>query len=182
LGYYPFSQEFFSDLTHYIRSGDFVENMLRDASDLDEYAFALGAHSHYVGDSVGHHNAINPATAISFPKLGRRYGAAVTYDQSPHAHVRTELAFNIDQLSKHRLAPGAYLRLIGLRVPDRLLAQAFAETYSLWLHDVLGLRRSAIRSYRTSVRSILPRFAYAETVLHKMTFRQKSRTNRSRFF
>ena len=170
LGYYLFSNHFFSDLTHYVRSGDFIKNLLHDAQTANEYAFALGALSHYVGDSVGHHDAVNPATALAFPKLERKYGAAVTYDESPHAHIRTEFAFDIDQLSKHRLAPGEYLRFIGLQVPYRLLAQAFAETYSLPLRDILGRRRPAIRSYRTSVRSFLPRFAYAETVLHRDDF------------
>ncbi|MGH9664754.1 MAG: zinc dependent phospholipase C family protein [Bryobacteraceae bacterium] len=128
LGYYPFSHHFFSDLTHYVRSGDFIMNLLRDARTANEYAFALGALSHYVGDNVGHHDAVNPATGLAFPKLARKYGTAVTYDENPHAHVRTEFAFDIDQLSKHRLAPGAYLRFIGLRASYRVRAQAFAET------------------------------------------------------
>jgi hypothetical protein len=123
-----------------------------------------------VGDNVGHHDAVNPSTAISFPKLEKKYGPAVTYDEHPHAHVRTEFAFDIDELSRHRLAPGAYLRFIGLRVPVRLLAQAFEDTYSLRLSDVLGPERPAVRSYRTSVRSFLPRIAHAETVLHRNDF------------
>jgi hypothetical protein len=170
LGYYPFSSELFSDLTHYVRSGDFIANLLRDARNANEFAFALGALSHYVGDTVGHHDAINLATAIAFPKLEKKYGRSIAYDQNPHAHIRTEFAFDIDQLSKHRLAPGAYLRAVGLRVPSRLLAQAFEETYSLRLREVIGPGRPAIRSYRTSVRSFLPRFAYAETVIHRNDF------------
>jgi hypothetical protein len=170
LGYYPFGNDFFSDLTHYVRSGDFVANLLEDARDANEYAFALGALSHYVGDNVGHHDAINPATGLAFPKLAKKYGSAVTYDENPHAHVRTEFAFDIDQLSKHRLAPGAYLRFMGLHVAYRLLNQAFEETYSLPLRGILGPGRPAIRSYRTSVRSFLPRFAYAETVIHRNDF------------
>jgi hypothetical protein len=170
LGYYPFSHEFFSDLTHYVRSGDFIGNLLRDARNANELAFAFGALSHYVGDTVGHHDAINRATAIAFPKLGKKYGSTVAYGQDPHAHIRTEFAFDIDELSKHRLAPGAYLRAVGLRVPTRLLAQAFEETYSLRLASVVGAHRPAVRSYRTSVRSFLPRFAYAETLIHRSDF------------
>jgi len=170
LGYYPFSNEFFSDLTHYVRSGDFIMNLLRNARTANEYAFALGALSHYVGDSVGHHDAVNPATALAFPKLAKKYGPIVTYDESPHAHIRTEFAFDIDQLSKRRLAPADYLRFIGFKVPSGLLAQAFAETYSLSFRDILGPRRPAIRSYRASVRSFLPRIAYAEDVIHRNDF------------
>ena len=170
LGYYPFGNEFFSDLTHYVRTGDFIMRLLADAQNVNEYAFALGALSHYVGDNVGHHDAVNPSTAIGFPKLERKFGPVVTYDEAPHAHVRTELAFDIDQLVHHRLAPGAYLRFIGLRVSMRLLSQAFEETYSLRLQDLLHAGRPAVRSYRTSVRSFLPRIAYAETVLHRNDF------------
>src|SRR5882672_7490686 len=43
MGYYPFGNRFFSDLVHYVRSGDFVEALLQDSADLNEYAFALGA-------------------------------------------------------------------------------------------------------------------------------------------
>ncbi len=170
LGYYPFANEFFSDLTHYVRSGDFIVSLLRGARNPNEYAFALGALSHYIGDGIGHHDAINPATAVAFPKLAKKYGPTITYDESPHAHVRTEFAFDIDQLSKHRLAPGAYLRFIGLAVPYRLFAQAFEETYSLPLRNVLGRRRPSIRSYRSAVRSFLPSIAHAETVLHRNDF------------
>ena len=170
LGYYPFGNEFFSNLTHYVRTGDFIMNLLGDARNVNEYAFALGALSHYVGDNVGHHDAINPATAIAFPKLAKKYGPIVTYDENPHGHVRTEFAFDIDQLSQARLAPAAYLRFVGLRVPRRVLAQAFEETYALPLPSLLGHGRPAVRSYRSSVRSFLPRIAYAETVLHRNEF------------
>ena len=44
-GYYPFGNKFFSDLIHYVRSADFVEALLRDSQDVNEYAFALGCAS-----------------------------------------------------------------------------------------------------------------------------------------
>ena len=169
-GYYPFGHEFFSDLTHYVRTGDFIMHLLRDARDANEYAFALGALSHYVGDNIGHHDAVNRATALSFPKLAKRFGPIVTYDENPHAHVRTEFAFDIAQLNKRRLAPAAYLRFVGLRVSTRVLQQAFTETYGLSLRSVLGPERPAVRSYRTSVRSWIPRFAHAENLIHADDF------------
>jgi hypothetical protein len=137
---------------------------------VDEYAFALGALSHYFGDNIGHHDAVNPATAIGFPKLEKKYGPVVTYDDNPHAHVRVEFAFDVDEASRARIAPGAYLRFIGLRVASRLLAQTFEETYSLPLTKVIGPHRPAFRSYHSSVRGFLPRVAYAETTLHRNKF------------
>lgn len=170
MGYYPFGKEFFSDLTHYVRSGDFVASLFRNAHNVHELAFAVGALSHYIGDNIGHSECINPATAIEFPKLAKKYGPLVTYDESPHAHIRTEFAFDIDQLSHHRLAPAAYLRHVGLKVPRRLVEQAFYETYGLRLHEVLGPEIPAIHSYRSSVRSFIPRFGHAETVIHGSHF------------
>ncbi len=170
MGYYPFGKEFFSDLTHYVRTGDFIASLFRNARNVDELAFAIGALSHYLGDSTGHSECINPATAVEFPRLARKYGEAVTYEQNPHAHVRTEFAFDIDQLTHRRLAPAEYLRHVGLQVPRGQVERAFYETYGLRLHEVLGPERPAIRGYRSAVRSFIPRFAHAETVLHGRGF------------
>lgn len=170
MGYYPFGHTFFSDLTHYVRSGDFVASLFRNAHTLNELAFAAGALSHYVGDSFGHSIAVNPATALAFPKLAKRYGPIVTYDEDPHAHVRTEFGFDIEQVSKHRFAPHAYLEHIGLRVPRRLLEKAFFETYGIPLHNLLGKERPSIRSYRSAVRSFIPFFGRGEVVLHRHDF------------
>src|SRR4051812_4532485 len=54
LGYYPHGSREFSDLVHYVRSGDFVIALLRDAKDANEYGFALGALAHYASDVTGH--------------------------------------------------------------------------------------------------------------------------------
>lgn len=171
-GYYPFGNTFFSDLTHYVRTGDFVVSLIRNARNVNELAFALGALSHYVGDSIGHYEAVNPSTAIAFPKLALQYGHSVTYDESPHGHIRTEFAFDIDQLTKKHFAPSAYLNHIGLRVSGDLLERAFYETYGLHLTEVLGnkRRKAVIGSYRRSVRSFLPDFAHAEVLIHQHDF------------
>ena len=39
-GYYPFGNKFFSDLTHYVRSGDFVVSLLRNANTPDDITAA----------------------------------------------------------------------------------------------------------------------------------------------
>ena len=170
MGYYPFGKPFFSNLTHYVRSGDFVVWMLHNAHTIDEYAFAIGALSHYLGDSIGHSQAINPATAFEFPKLQRKYGDTVTYGESPHGHIRTEFAFDVEELGHLEFAPPAYLRAVGFRVPRRFLERAFAHTYGFDVHSILGQDRPALRSYRTSVRSFIPAFAEAEVVLHRHQF------------
>jgi zinc dependent phospholipase C len=170
MGYYPFGKQFFSNLTHYVRSGDFVVWLLSNAHTMDELAFAIGALSHYLGDSVGHSEAINSATAIEFPKLERRFGSTVTYDQSPHGHIRTEFAFDVGELTDTAFAPPAYLRFIGFKVPRKFLELAFIHTYGFDIHEVLGRARPALRSYRSSVRSFIPAFAEAEVVLHRHQF------------
>jgi len=170
MGYYPFGKQFFSNLTHYVRSGDFISWLFQNARTIDEYAFAIGALSHYLGDSIGHSRAINPATAVEFPKLQRKFGASVTYDESPHGHIRTEFAFDVDELSDEAFAPPAYLRFIGFEVPRKFLEKAFINTYGFDIHEVLGRARPALRSYQTSVRSFIPAFAEAEVILHRHQF------------
>jgi hypothetical protein len=101
IGYYPFGDAFFSDLTHYVRSGDFVVNLFRNAGNADELAFAVGALSHYIGDSVGHAQATNLAVPVAFPELSRRYGSSVNYAEGTHQHVQVEFAFDIDQIAQH---------------------------------------------------------------------------------
>ena len=170
MGYYPFGKQFFSNLTHYVRSGDFVAWLLQNARTPDELAFAIGALSHYFGDSIGHSEAINPATAVEFPKLRHEFGPSVTYDESPHSHVRTEFAFDVEELSDAAFAPPSYLRFIGLKVPREFLEKAFFSTYGFDIHELLGAAHPALRSYRTSVRSFIPAFAEAEIVLHRHQF------------
>jgi hypothetical protein len=114
--------------------------------------------------------AINPATGLDFPKLSRKFGPEVTYDESPHSHIRTEFAFDVEKLSEQEFAPPAYLSFIGFQVPRKFLAQAFIDTYGFDIHEVLGRARPALRSYRTSARSFIPAFAEAEVVLHGHQF------------
>ena len=166
IGYYPFGDEFFSDLTHYVRSGDFVVNLFRNAGNADELAFAVGALSHYIGDTIGHPNATNISVPVEFPKLGKRYGSSVNYAQGEHQHVQTEFAFDIAMISHHRLAPVHYLRKVGLQVPTRQVALAFYQTYGL--QEGRGrTSRINVAGYRFAVRRFIPRIAFAVNVLHR---------------
>ena len=168
IGYYPFGDPFFSNLTHYVRSGDFVVNLFRDATNADELAFAVGALSHYMGDTIGHATATNLAVPVEFPKLQAKYGKSVNYAQGERQHVQTEFAFDIDQIAQHRFAPVHYLRHVGLQVPTKQLAMAFYQTYGLGEDFSKGReRRINVRGYRFAVRNFIPRIAYAVTLLHR---------------
>jgi len=167
IGYYPFGDKSFSNLTHYVRSGDFVVNLFRNAGDANELAFAVGALSHYIGDSIGHAQATNLAVPIEFPKLASKFGRVVNYAQAPHQHVQTEFAFDIDQIAHHRLAPLHYQRHVGLRVPVRQLALAYFQTYGITEDFGRTGRRINVRGFRFAVHAFIPRVAYALTLLHR---------------
>ena len=168
IGYYPFGDLAYSNLTHYVRSGDFVVNLFRDAQNANELAFAAGALSHYVGDSIGHSQATNISVPIEFPKLRKKYGPAVSYAEGKHQHVQTEFAFDIEEISHHRMAPLSYLRHIGLRVPVRQLALAYYQTYGINERFSGGRDRLLnVPGYRFAVHSFIPRIAYALTLLHR---------------
>ena len=170
LGYYPFANGFIADLMHYVRAGDFVQSLFHNAHNADELAFAIGALSHFVGDSIGHSQATNPSVALLFPKLRAKYGSSVNYAQDKHAHSRVELAFEANQFASARLAPSGYLHEIGLAVPQAQLATAFYETYGFPLGNVAGLYHTAMRSYRIGARTFLPTVVYAEAMLHHRRF------------
>ena len=157
MGYYPYGSPFFSDLTHYVRSGDFVQALLRDAQDLPEYAFALGALSHYAADNEGHRIGTNRAVAILYPALGKKYGDSVTYEEGKLAHVKTEFGFDVLEIAKERYAPDGYHDFIGFEVARRVLDQAFRETYGLELKSVLVDEDKALNSYRRDVSKLIPK-------------------------
>jgi hypothetical protein len=168
IGYYPFGDVFLSELMHYVRSGDFVASLFRNAHNVDELAFAIGALSHYIGDTVGHAQATNLAVAVEFPRLAEVYGPVVTYAEDEHAHVQTEFAFDINEIVHGRLAPLAFLRRAGLQVPTAQLAKAFYETYGQSKDfPRTRSRRINVRGYRFAVRRFLPRIAYAVTILNR---------------
>jgi Zinc dependent phospholipase C len=168
IGYYPFGDPFFSDLTHYVRTGDFIVHLFRDAKNADELAFAIGALSHYIGDNVGHSQATNRAVSQEFPKLAAKYGPIVTFGEDEHAHVQTEFAFDINEIAHHRLAPVHYVRHVGLNIPTVQLANAFYETYGLSENfSKARFHRVNVGGFRFAVSSFIPRIAYAVTLLHR---------------
>ena len=156
LGYYPHGKHEFSDLLHYVRTGDFVRALIRDSQNANEFAFALGALAHYTSDIVGH-PAVNRAVAIEFPKLKSKFGDKVTYVEDKTAHIQTEFGFDMDQVAKHRYTSDNYHDFIGFKVATDLLERAFQETYGVKLEQVLPNRDEAISSYRHAVSQLIPR-------------------------
>lgn len=157
MGYYPYGSPFFSDLTHYVRSGDFIIALLRNAKDINEYGFALGALAHYAADNDGHRIGTNRAVPALYPKLAKKYGDVVTYEQDELAHIKTEFGFDVLQIAKHRYAPQSYHDFIGFGVSERLLNQAFEETYGLDLNTVLTHEDKVLNSYRRDVSNLIPK-------------------------
>ena len=156
LGYYPFGSHFFSNLLHYVRSGEFIEALIRDAQDVNEYAFALGALAHYSADNEGHPRAVNPAVALMYPKLKAQFGDAVTYEQSPKNHLMVEFSFDVVQVAAHAYAPEAYHSFIGFHVATPLLERAFSETYGIEMKDLFFNEDLAIGTYRHAVAVTIP--------------------------
>ena len=156
MGYYPFGSKFYSDLTHYVRSGDFVEALLRDSQDINEYAFAIGALCHYCADNDGHPIATNTSVPILYPKLRRQYGDNVTYDENPAAHLQTEFGFDVLQVARGHYASESYHDFIGFKVSKPLLERAFKETYGIELPSIFTNLDLALGTYRYSVSTLIP--------------------------
>ena len=157
LGYYPFGSRFFSDLTHYVRSGDFIIALIEESRDLNEYAFALGALAHYAADTSGHPLATNLSVAMMYPKLAKKYGPVITYEDNSTAHAQVEFAFDVDQVAEGNYAPKAYHDFIGFEVSKAVLERAFVKTYSIEISSVFRSVDLAIESYRHAVSTVIPR-------------------------
>src|SRR5438477_4223944 len=155
LGYYPFGNREFSNLVHYVRSGDFVHELLLESQDVNEYAFALGALSHYAADIVGH-PAVNQAVAIEYPKLRAKFGNSVRYAQDKTAHFKTEFGFDTVQVAKNRYASQQYHDFIGFQVSKPLLERVFPVVYGVELKDVLTHEDLAVGSYRFAISRLIP--------------------------
>jgi hypothetical protein len=167
MGYYPFGNKFFSDLVHYVRSGDFIQNLLRESQDVNEYAFALGALAHYAADTNGHSIAVNRSVPLEYPKLRRKYGNVVTYEENPTAHIRVEFQFDVVQVAHGNYAPQAYHDFIGFEVATGVLTRAFYDTYGLQMSDVFRDLDLALGTYRHTVSAIIPQMTRVAWSIHK---------------
>ncbi|HTM50010.1 MAG TPA: zinc dependent phospholipase C family protein [Bryobacteraceae bacterium] len=166
MGYYPFGSKFFSDLAHYVRSGDFVLALIEESQDLNEYAFALGSMAHYAADNNGHREAINRSVPIIYPKLERRFGRTVTYADDKVSHLKVEFSFDVTQVAQGNYAPEKYHDFIGFEVAQKLLERAVPRVYGLKLSDLIN-EELAIGTYRYAVSSIMPTVTKAAWKLKK---------------
>jgi zinc dependent phospholipase C len=166
LGYYPLGSVEFSDLVHYVRSGDFVRELLSQSQDADEYAFALGALAHYASDIAGH-PAVNQAVSIQYPKLRAKYGNSVRYAEDHTAHLKTEFGFDMVQVAKNRYASQQYHDFIGFQVSKPLLERTFPIVYGVELKDVLTHEDLAVGSYRFAVSRMIPEMTKIALRTHK---------------
>ena len=156
MGYMPFGNAFFTDLLHYVRSGDFVEALVRDAQNPNEYAFALGAMSHYMADKYGHSLATNHNVPLIYPELRKKFGDVVTYNDDHKSHSRIEFSYDVLQTGRGSYTNDGYHDFIGFNISVPVLEKAFYETYGLELGSIFSSINSSIGILRWGVRNLFP--------------------------
>jgi hypothetical protein len=182
MGYFPFGSTYFTDLAHYVRTGDFVEALLSESRNLNEYAFALGALCHYMADKYGHSIATNHAVPLIYPKMEKKYGHVVTYGEDHISHSRTEISFDVLQIARGNYATAEYHDFIGFNVAKPVLERAFIKTYGEDINSVFGDLDLAISTFRWSVKSLLPTLTRAAWVIKKSDIKKHNPTATSRSF
>ena len=183
MGYYPFGSKLFTNLVHYVRSGDMVNALLKDATNLNEYAFALGFLSHYEADNFGHPMATNRSVPIVYPKVRKRYGNVVTYADNRVAHMRMEFGFDVLEVAKGNYASQAYHDFIGFKVDTTVLSKAFSETYGISLNEVFNNHFNlAVETFRWVVANIFPTITKAAWSAKKKNIDKKNRSATSNRF
>jgi hypothetical protein len=156
LGYYPFGSKLFTNLIHYVRSGDFIENLFEEASNINEYGFALGVLCHYYADKYGHSIGVNPVVPMIYSEMKAKFGDTVTYADDKISHLRTEFSIDVLQTARGNYAPQAYHDFVGFQVSKELIERAFLKTYGLDANELFGNFDRAIGSFRWSVKELIP--------------------------
>jgi hypothetical protein len=156
MGYYPKGSKFFTNLVHYVRSGDFVQALLDSATNINELAFAIGAISHYAADTWGHPLGTNISAPMIYPDVKKKFGRSVSYEEDPLSHVRTEFGFDVLQTARGVYASETFHDFIGFQVSKELLAKAFLKTYGLSIDDVFADFDKAVSSFRWTVKELFP--------------------------
>ncbi|MFL5810285.1 MAG: zinc dependent phospholipase C family protein [Flavisolibacter sp.] len=174
MGYYPFGSKLFTNLVHYVRSGDFVTAILNEAQNADEFAFALGVTCHYFADTYGHPLGVNPSVPIAYPKLKEKFGKVVTYEEDPVSHKRVEFAFDVTQTARGNYASQSYHDFIGFKVATPVLERAFYKTYDLHLDEVFSNLDRAVGTFRWSVKNFFPALTKAAWASKKPDIRKSN--------
>ena len=177
MGYYPRNSKFFTDLVHYVRSGDMINALFANAKNANDYAFAIGFLSHYNADRYGHPLATNICVPLTYPKLQKKYGSAINYEQDKTAHVRMEFGFDVLQVAKGNYASQAYRNFIGFKVDTALLSTAFSATYGLDINKVFdGHFNRAVETFRWIVANIFPLITKSAWAAKKNAIRSSDST------
>jgi hypothetical protein len=182
MGYYPFGSVLFTNLVHYVRSGDFVQSLLEEQKSLTDYAFALGVLCHYMADTYGHPLGTNRSVPLIYPEIGKKFGPVVTYAEDKTSHLRTEFGFDVLQTARGDYATQTFHNYIGFSVADTLLMTAFQKTYGLELKTVFPKLSMAIGTFRWSVKNLFPSITRAAWVIKKKEIRKNQPKARSRDF
>ena len=182
MGYYPFGNKFFTDLVHYVRSGDFIIALFDQAQDLNEYAFAVGALCHYNADRYGHSIGVNCSAPLIYPDVRAKYGDIVTYAQDKTSHIRTEFGFDVLQTARGNYLPTAYHNFIGFQIAKPVLERAFCETYGLDISDVFGNFSLSVSTFRFAVKDLFPEITKAAWSSKKSDIRKTNPSATSRSY
>jgi hypothetical protein len=182
MGYMPGGNALFTDLLHYVRSGDFVINLLNQAHTLNEYAFALGAVSHYMADKYGHSMATNLTVPLVYPELRKKFGDTVTYGEDHTSHSRMEFTYDVLQVSEGSYASNAYHDFIGFNMAVPLVERAFKITYGQNLNEYFKDINSNINTFRWGIRNLFPRLIKKSGKAHKNTIEEMNPTPVAKVF
>lgn len=175
MGYFPFGSVYFTNLVHYVRTGEFMDNLLTEAKNINEYAFAIGAVSHYVTDEYGHSLATNVAEPMVYPKVAKKFGSVVTYEEYPIYHSRMEFGFDVLQTARGNYASQAYHDFIGFNVAKPVLQRAFLITYGQNIDSVFNGKLDAnIATFRWAVKNLLPGLTRTAWALKKNDIRKNN--------
>ncbi len=156
IGYSPFGSKMFTNLVHYVRTGDFITNLINESENMNEYAFSLGFLCHYQADKYGHSMGTNLAVPILFPKLKEEHGDVIAYEKGCSEHTRVEFGFDVIQTAKGNYDLDAKHKFVAFKVSEPVLKRAFKKTYGMELSEIFGSLPLAVETFRFAVKQLIP--------------------------
>jgi hypothetical protein len=173
MGYYPFGSKFFTNLIHYVRTGELANAVYSESTNLNELAFSLGMLAHYNADNFGHSIGVNYAVPLVYPKIKEKFGEKVSYADDHTSHVRMEFGFDVLQVAVSGYTPEKFHEFIGFEISEKVLERAFLKTYGFQLKEIFMNLPLAISTFRWSVKTAIPELTKAAFLSKKVKIQNK---------
>ena len=167
MGYYPFGNKEFSDLTHYVRSGDFVVEPAQGSLRPERICLCPRRAGALLRRQLRPSHHQSGRRRSNSPSCERKFGKEVTYEDNPKAHIRTEFGFDVTQVAKNRYTSDRYHDFIGFEILQTRAGAGLSENLWRAAKRVISDEDLAIGTFRRAISKVIPEMTRVALVAHR---------------